>query len=216
MARDDFSRQTIDRMAKRAGMRCSNPDCRSPTSGPAAAPTDVTNTGVAAHICAASLGGPRYDGDMAPEERSAITNGIWLCQNHAKLVDDDEIAFPVSLLREWKEVAEHIAALELRGFAVRKARPFESLERQAPKLIAEMRKDIAEQPLVREMVLLSTSRVSYNASYAQFMYYADEHEYLQNIVMIMENLNAIRSAKFNDIPRYRITEDFASFLAGEA
>jgi hypothetical protein len=45
VARDDFVRADIDRMAKRVGMKCSYPDCRAPTSGPDAA-GGVTNIGV--------------------------------------------------------------------------------------------------------------------------------------------------------------------------
>uniref|UniRef100_E6VL04 HNH endonuclease n=1 Tax=Rhodopseudomonas palustris (strain DX-1) TaxID=652103 RepID=E6VL04_RHOPX len=212
MARDDFSRQTIDRLAKRAGMRCSNPDCRTPTSGPSAEPGDVTNTGVAAHICAASPGGARYEEEMSSEARSAITNGIWLCQNHAKLIDDDEVTFSASILREWKETAEHMAALEARGFKVHRARPFGELEKDAPKLIAEMRQDIAKKRLVREFVLLPNRRITYHASYDQFIYYIDEHQYVENVVIIMQHLGAVYDSRFNDIPRFRFTEEFARFL----
>lgn len=85
-------------------MKCSNPDCRLPTAGPDAA-EGTTNTGVAAHIAAASPGGARYDEVMTPEQRSAITNGIWLCQTHAKLIDDDELTYTPAVLQEWKSTA---------------------------------------------------------------------------------------------------------------
>lgn len=118
MARDNFDKTTIDRLAKRVGMKCSCPTCRLPTTGPSAQNNSITNTGVAAHICAASPGGARYDANMTSETRSHISNGIWLCQTHAKIIDDDEISYPVSLLHEWKETAEHMAALEARGYEV--------------------------------------------------------------------------------------------------
>lgn len=130
MARDDFSSAVKDRMAKRVGMRCSNPDCRSPTSGPDA-DLGVTNTGVAAHISAASLGGACYDPNMTSEARSNITNGIWLCQVHAKLIDDDELTYPPSVLLDWKDTAERMGALEARGFTVRRAAPFPDLDPQS-------------------------------------------------------------------------------------
>jgi len=41
-----------------------------------------------------------------PEERSSPSNGIWLCQNCAKLVDNDRIRFTVELLQQWKAAAE--------------------------------------------------------------------------------------------------------------
>ena len=42
-------------------------------------PTKVIDTGVAAHICAATIGGPRYKAEMTTEERKDINNAIWLC-----------------------------------------------------------------------------------------------------------------------------------------
>src|SRR5579872_6088710 len=100
--RDDFSSSIKETLAKRAGQFCSNPDCRVVTSGPHDDDRKAINLGVAAHITAAAAGGPRYNLNMAPEERSAITNGIWLCQTCAKLADSDTIRFPEELLIMWK------------------------------------------------------------------------------------------------------------------
>jgi hypothetical protein len=57
---------------------------------------------VAAHITAAWAGGPRYDPDLLPEERTNPSNGIWLCQNCAKLIDNDIVRFGIELLLKWK------------------------------------------------------------------------------------------------------------------
>ena len=106
MARDDFSASVKQQLANRVNHRCSNPDCRATTSGPQLEPEGSINVGVAAHITAASLGGPRYDAMLSPENRASTANGIWLCQNCAKLVDNDSLRFPADLLREWKARAE--------------------------------------------------------------------------------------------------------------
>jgi hypothetical protein len=215
LARDEFGKTITDRLAKRAGMKCSCPDCRLPTAGPDG-DGGITNTGVAAHITAASPGGARYDGTLTPEMRSDIANGIWLCQTHAKLVDDDELTFTVSVLHDWKETAEHMAALEARGFAVRRAPPFPDLEKKAPKLLAEMRDDLTKAPLVREFVLLNR-RVMYNPGSTPFFnYFYEDHEYLDSIVTIMRHVRAIYDISFNSVPRYNFTEEFVSFLIGEA
>lgn len=215
MPRDNFNSQVIDRLAKRAGMKCSFPDCRTPTSGPGSEPTEVTNTGVAAHICAASPGGPRYVEDMGSEERSGILNGIWLCQTHAKLIDDDEISFPAAKLREWKETAEQMAALEAKGFEVRRSSPFPDLEKKAPALIAEMRKDLTKSPLVRQFIILS-KRVTYNrGSTPFFVYYFEDHEYLLSIMTIMQHAGAIYDIAFNNVPRYNFREEFVRYLIGD-
>lgn len=214
MARDDFTKAVIDRLAKRVGMKCSNPDCRMPTAGPDAA-GGVTNTGVAAHISAASPGGARYDESLTPEERSGSGNGIWLCQTHAKLIDDDELAFTPALLREWRDTAEHMAALEARGFQVRRASPFANLEKRVPNLIAEMRADLTKHPLVRQFVLLNKG-VMYSPGSPQFRYFYDEHEYLASIMITMEQVGAICDAAFNSVPRYNFTEEFVTYLIGDA
>ncbi len=104
--RDDFSEEAKRTIANRVNNRCSKPDCCIPTSGPQLDPAKSLNIGVAAHITAASIGGPRYNASLSPQQRKHATNGIWLCQNHAKLVDNDEECFPESLLRRWKESAE--------------------------------------------------------------------------------------------------------------
>jgi hypothetical protein len=104
--RDDFPKRTIETLAKRVGNRCSNPNCGQATSGPHTEDAKVVNIGVAAHITAASAGGPRYDASLLPRERQSIRNGIWLCQTCSKLVDSDESRYPVTLLRGWKKEAE--------------------------------------------------------------------------------------------------------------
>lgn len=111
--RDDFSGPIKDLLANRVGRKCSNPNCRKLTCGPNENPQKITNIGVAAHICAAAKGGPRYDAKMSPEERKAPDNGIWLCQNCAKLIDSDTNRYTEELLRTWKQLAEKNALTEV-------------------------------------------------------------------------------------------------------
>lgn len=106
MRRDDFSEAVRKAVAARAGHLCSNPSCRAPTSGPQSDPTKSVNLGVAGHITAASLQGPRYDPTLSSKERCHADNAIWLCQNCGKLVDNDESKFTVDELRRWKQEAE--------------------------------------------------------------------------------------------------------------
>ena len=86
-ARDDFSKDTKETLAKRVGLRCSNPNCRRSTSGPQAHPLQTINIGVAAHITAAALGGPRYDLKMTTEERCGIENAIAFGQKRERLLE---------------------------------------------------------------------------------------------------------------------------------
>lgn len=115
MARDDFPSSLKDALAKRVSYRCSNPTCTQPTSGPHSESSRHVNIGVASHITAASVGGPRYDANLPAAERSSIENAIWLCQNCAKLVDSDISKYAVPLLRQWKVAAEAKASQALAG-----------------------------------------------------------------------------------------------------
>ncbi len=113
MAGDDFPKGVREKVAARVGLRCSNPNCQRLTSGPSADPARAINIGEAAHITAASPGGPRYDPSLSPEQRSSIDNAIWLCAACASLIDRDIERFTIPLLRDWREQAESAAARDL-------------------------------------------------------------------------------------------------------
>jgi len=112
--RDDFPDAIKRALGARVNFCCSKPDCRAPTTGPQANASKAVNVGVAAHITAAAPGGPRYDPALTHKQRADITNGIWLCQNCAKLVDNDPARFAADILRGWKSTAEQ-EALNLVG-----------------------------------------------------------------------------------------------------
>lgn len=105
--RDDFSYETIRRIKGMAGDVCSMPQCRVITGGAKLLRDNTFSIGVAAHICAASPGGPRYDANMSKEQRKSYENGIWLCQTHARIIDADPSRFPVEILASWKSEAEN-------------------------------------------------------------------------------------------------------------
>lgn len=109
--RDEFAVDVTRVIAQRAGHRCSF--CRAQTAGPQIDESKALNVGVAAHITAASPGGPRFDATLSVEDRRRPENGIWLCQTHAKLVDNDPIRFTVETLRGWKSAAEQDALSQI-------------------------------------------------------------------------------------------------------
>ncbi|MBF6638757.1 hypothetical protein QTO19_00230 [Serratia marcescens] len=104
--RDDFSERTKLQIAKRVGWLCSFPMCRKWTVGATSDGESEINIGTAAHICAAAPGGPRYDGNMSPEERSSAKNGMWMCRDHGKAIDSSDPEFTVEKLLKWKREAE--------------------------------------------------------------------------------------------------------------
>jgi hypothetical protein len=106
--RDDFTESTRTKLALQAGYRCSY--CDIATSGPSdESPYAVVKTGMAAHIHAASPGGPRYLATMTSEQRKDISNGIWMCRNHGTLIDEDPHQYTAESLQEMKR--RHLAAI---------------------------------------------------------------------------------------------------------
>lgn len=113
--RDNFSKKTSDILAKRAGYLCSNPDCKKSTIGSNTLRDKSTSIGVAAHITAAAKGGPRFDENLGPKERSNIENGIWLCNSCSTMIDRDIERYKISDLIQWKEQAEKASGDNLSG-----------------------------------------------------------------------------------------------------
>lgn len=110
--RDDFPRRMKQVLAARVGFRCSNPDCRASTTGPVTDPHRSSSIGEAAHITAASPGGPRFDAGLSSRDRCSAGNGIWLCRTCARVVDEDVQRYTPDVLRFWKMDAEELAARE--------------------------------------------------------------------------------------------------------
>jgi tetratricopeptide (TPR) repeat protein len=109
MNRDNFSLRVRQVLAERVAYVCSNPTCQRPTIGPHSSPNKPLKIGRAAHIKAAAPGGPRYDKQQTAEERSSISNGIWLCADCADIIDKDADNYPVTLLLSWKNSSEKTA-----------------------------------------------------------------------------------------------------------
>lgn len=116
--RDEFSDKTKKAVAARAGWRCSFTGCSKPTVGPSEETSDaITNIGKAAHICGAApgRGSRRYVASMTPEERASIDNAIWLCADHADLIDRDEVTYPIDELHAMKREHETACAQAVRS-----------------------------------------------------------------------------------------------------
>ena len=51
----------------------------------------------------------RYDKGQTHGERSSPDNGIWLCKDHAKAIDDDWDRYTTKLLHRWKHLARTLS-----------------------------------------------------------------------------------------------------------
>ena len=143
--RDDFPVSVKELLAKRVGYRCSNPNCRQLTCGPQENLFKTVNVGVAAHITAASPDGPRYNSSLTSDKRKEASNGIWLCQTCAKLVDNDPLRYTVEKLYDWKSKAEEATIQEIEGelqISVQEGRDtFQKLEEQFPAFASRLGPD---------------------------------------------------------------------------
>jgi hypothetical protein len=110
MPRDNFSQPIKTELSLRAAHFCSNPRCLRLTAGPRSGVLRGLATGHAAHICAASPGGPRYDPDQSEAERRSAANGLWLCRECGDMVDKDDGGFSVDELCAWKRDHETMIA----------------------------------------------------------------------------------------------------------
>lgn len=217
-ARDDFSASIVRMLAQRAGFQCSNPRCKRPTSGAQLGGPGAVSIGEAAHITAASPGGPRYDPSLTPAERSGQENGVWLCRTCAALVDRDPSAFTAERLRGWREDAEASAALALaeRGHPPSSVEGFcYEAERLMPGLIREMRDDVHADntELVRKFGLKPSPGVVLGSVVAMFEYNAHAHPGLYNQVEWLDQMGLVEQEDFDpQVPRYRLTPEFHRWL----
>jgi len=213
--RDDFDQKTKDVLYKRVGGKCSNPTCGQETSGPHTDEKKAINVGVAAHITAASVGGPRYDPTLSQEERISPDNGIWLCQVCAKLIDSDAKRYIVDLIKGWKRDAENEARSRVEGrhrtTQNNKLAVFSKLEKLMPKLLSEMQQDLLQYPLRREFVLLQRAW-SYWPGGDELCYFYDDHTDLSGMISILCNCNLVRDITYNDVKRYVFLEELVDYL----
>ena len=88
------------------------------TTGPALDLNKAVTTGEAAHIYSAVLSGrgPRGSGGLSKKELKSLSNAIWLCADHATLIDKDGGSdFTPDILHSYKSLHETRIAHEMLG-----------------------------------------------------------------------------------------------------
>ncbi len=111
--RKDFSSSDKIKLAQRSGYICSYPSCEALTIAASEESDRKTSSiGMACHIYAASegLNAKRTNLNLTDDEVSGISNGIWMCYTHGKLIDTDDVRFTPKILFEWKRISEKIAS----------------------------------------------------------------------------------------------------------
>lgn len=116
MPRENFTPKVRKLIESAAGHQCSFPACNRRTVGPGPSSEYISNSGYAAHIYAASSGGPRGQGGLSEAELKGPGNGIWLCGRHARLVDNNRgDTYPPETLLSYKALHEARVLLEHEG-----------------------------------------------------------------------------------------------------
>jgi hypothetical protein len=197
--RDDFTEAVKRVVANRVNNVCSNPGCLRPTTGPQADPSKFINIGVAAHITAASPGGPRYSSSLSAQERKHSNNAIWLCQVCAKLVDNDDIRFSENTLRDWKWRAEVRALASLERVAA-------SVDPSQAKLTQDEMDLLVQASRKGDIYLISTDQIGVYVE-ADNRAYMDETDpaFAATYVEALESLVRRRLARFEDGELYSLT-----------
>ncbi len=112
--RFDFSSRTKEIIAGRAGYQCSFPGCNRVLIGPGKNKDEITCIGECAHIFSAADGGPRGKDFLTEEKIKSAENGIYLCRNHHKIIDDNSgNEYPPSVLLGYKAQHETMIARQL-------------------------------------------------------------------------------------------------------
>lgn len=184
------------------------------TMGPNSNENKTTNIGVAAHITAASTGGPRFNGALTQGGRSSISNAIWLCQSCSKLIDSDVSKYTVLLLNNWKIEAERKTAARLNKQQVVSddlTENHQDVFSLMPELIDEMATDLKANPLFREFILLEKGWM-YSSSKQFLAYYYDDHDNLQAKIQLLENNGLVREITYNNTLRFVFEEIFIKEL----
>jgi hypothetical protein len=212
---DGFPQRVIEALAKRASFICSNPGCRAFTISPS-----LTNnsrhiyTGIASHITAASPGGPRYDATMTTEQRTSIENGIYLCATCSVMIDKNGgIDFSVELLRGWKCEHDQWANSNFNKRAQRdeESEEFSELEKLIPDLLNEMQGDLAEHPLIRDIIALGKSTYAYNWPAPHFGFFEDKAPGVLSKLRLLVDYGLVEEVKADFA--YRITPELAKYLS---
>jgi hypothetical protein len=198
-----FVAETVETLSRRAALLCSNPDCGALTSGATADIASSINIGEAAHIYGRTTTSARYKPDLTVAELSDITNGIWLCRNCHKLIDNDPLRFPAELLFEWRRRHEQ-ATLERVGRPGDKLREkiqiehlafFESATRLAQQIVLD-RPPYWEFKLTAELL-----RSELGPIYQRWKQLKEGMYVRKSIIVPTDQLPTWLSAKFNDVSK---------------
>ena len=207
---DKFSSATRTALMLRAGTLCSNPNCLCATAGPHTDSSKAVTVGEAAHITAASKGGPRYDDSVSSEYRKSAANGLWLCSKCADLIDKDEANYSVELLTSWKATRESDALSKINGCPLPSSANGNSVGTHSIIPIPEQYR----QRLKQEIEINESNELSLTLEAIEYSNHGRLDDAIDIFTSIAYTSHNFESARVSWAFFYRIAEiDFALFIA---
>lgn len=92
---------------------------------------------------------------------------------------------------------------------------FSKIESKFPALIKEMREDVRNQDFAGVRIFFVKEKSTLlNFNEPHFVYYTDDHPYIQAAISAMEDLGYIKDITPGNCPKYRFSENFYDVLAG--
>ncbi len=94
---------------------------------------------------------------------------------------------------------------------------FDHLQQIMPNLIGEMAEDLAldTENEMDEFIILAHEREKYDSQTPRFVYYENKHPDLKSQVALLEKEGYIHAVSKEEIPIYRMTQDFQALLANQ-
>lgn len=90
---------------------------------------------------------------------------------------------------------------------------FVDIENLIPELLADMRNDLRNNPLIREFIIMRKCAIyNGNSNNLVFQYYFEEHSCLRSKLRILENHALIHEITYNSTSRFVISEELAAYL----
>lgn len=98
------------------------------------------------------------------------------------------------------------------------AAKFERVLKHMPELLAELRNDLRAngELVLRELVILSNERISFNHSKPRIVVYVSKHAAAKNQVGLLVSEGYVEVIRSSDTPIYRLTENFVDSLQNSA
>lgn len=90
----------------KAASRCSFPECKKELIMDETETDDPSIMGEECHIVARENGGPRGNTSLSKEKRDLYSNLVLMCNNHHKVIDDQEKAYTIEVLNDIKKTHE--------------------------------------------------------------------------------------------------------------